>query len=331
MSFSNNKVEIISGKFVEGLRPIIGSFEFLQEPEPLKEITFRYTLTVAEHERLVLPDGDWEIVFKYDHKNIKLLSDSIISWNGFHQPGDQIDGEITFIILTSGFHGFDIGIQGRGTCLKVRWTLDEDGGLHYLGDPGSSKERTHVYDDDCFIRCTFFTEEKIHIIQSTTLPQSPYNLFKYDTKVEPTFRVGDTSTVIFNLESLKNNSMVSNTRITVNNFEVISFSPTFPDFISIGDSNSFFITVVPQPANAQHSITLFLEHPYEHNPNRIVSQIIGCRAIFNDDGSLRFVSEESIAIVKKDILPSFSNNIRRFTTEIEISIDKKPSIKKYEY
>ncbi len=230
LSIDINQVEIDGGNNnILALRPIIGSFQFLQNPEPLKEITCNFTLNVADHERVVLPDGDWNIEIIYDHKNIKLLSDSIFQWIGDHDAGNQISGEITFMILTSGFNGLDIGIQGvsKNTYLKIKWNINADGHLTYLGNPDLLKENTYAWND---FTNTFFSTEQIHIIQSSSTTPSPYNSFKYDIVVEPIFHIGDTSTITYNLELIKKGTKEIDIMIVSQNFEIISYPSSFPVF-----------------------------------------------------------------------------------------------------
>jgi hypothetical protein len=284
-------------------RPFVGRFTFREEPQPLQPVRVDFTLTVSHPYALWIDTNPWIIKVLWDKKAVKVEGDSIFSWPGSHEVGDQFSGSFEVVPLLSGLHGFSLFWDYPGaidTKLDVRWCFDKDGKLSFLGRTEIIGCRAPECTQDW---CTFFAEDSVYVIGPTYKTPPSGEAFSYSYSITPPFRIKDTSTVRYYLTS--HHDFISDLQVEFIGAGVELVSPLhlLRGDISKGETVIYEVRVVPLAVRNIHDMRLLLEH---RRPEILQSSgnVILCETLFNDDGSLRFISDRWLMDVDSTMLPS---------------------------
>jgi hypothetical protein len=96
-----------------GERPFVGTFEFETLPEPLQVTGVNFELRATDIKFPHIMDNDWLLRLHYLDNVVRVLSDTIFSWSGPHNPGDIFTGRIDFIPLRRPIRNNHILTQNR--------------------------------------------------------------------------------------------------------------------------------------------------------------------------------------------------------------------------
>lgn len=287
-------------------RCVIGRFEFLSAPEPLKETTVLFTLEFIDPSKGNYTGEsleDWEVKVGYSDKKMELRSDSVFIWSGPRKIGDKYSGEIRFVPLASGEGGFQV-ITACGS-LPVKWILNENGKLLYLNNPNVDGSYDNV---DKYLRTYYFDKAGDQI--NFKIQNSSSRLFNSEITLSPIPQIGDTSNIIIRMRSNTdtNNGLVQLLR--TENMEVVSF-PEVIDYSIIRDQViDCYLQFVPLPINSD--ITLSIQFISDD----ILSEVrkneyrLSLVMLFNNDGTLRYINDESLSN-KENYIPTSFETVKK--------------------
>jgi hypothetical protein len=281
---------VVNRKFTnlhEKRRPFVGTFEFLAVPEPLTPVKVNFTLEVVEPKHL--PEGDWTVRIFHYHKDVRLLTDSLLTWPGSHEPGATLTGMLEFVPLTSGHKWLKLWVPGFSDGeLTVQWCFDQDGVLMFLGKAEDKPSFAHPPD------CTFFDEDSVHIVQRYEADPQDWKLFSYEISIVPPFRIGDTSTVTYFLTALRDVSIMSGLEINCRNSRIVGWPEAGLPPAVRGETQAVRIRVVPDAIRDIHSLDLI--------PGS--GRSIQCCYMFREDSTLRLIADHGLHRVEDLKTPS---------------------------
>lgn len=287
-----------------GLRPFVGSFKFINLPEPLKPVKVNFTLeATGKGLRPEHYNEDWTIRLLHLDNYTRLLSDTLFYWPGPHNPGDKFSDYIEFIPLQSGQNGMTLYLFGFGQMqgvgasesgLTFQFCLDEDGQLEYLG-PGVTSSKWH------FPICTFFFgPDSVRIVQH---PEERDNYaFEYKIVIKPLPQIGDTTMIYYYLTA--NNDMPDGCEMEVYGLSMEYISTPEPlDFpISRGQKTDFILKAVPKAVRNNHGVTLSFNYYTPPDIHRH-GQTIPCRFVFNSGSTLKYINNIGFNYAPENIYP----------------------------
>lgn len=311
---------------IGGKLPFLGSFEFETLPEPLKPVRVKFHLSVNDTSSS-LPVGDWEIRLLYSSKVMKLLSDSVFYWQGFHDYGDQYSNYIEFVPLCSGTSGFSLHLHGTPTMLAVgiQYSFDIDGKL-------ISIEKASLYPVCNSAITTFFDQDSVRIIKKTNPTIGPEELFLYTYVVKPPFHIGDTSTITYNLVALHDAPEGVDYYIRTKYMELESWPERISQPVYKGDTLELKVKVIPTPIKEAHEIIISLNDG-NTNKREIKSSFIKCSTVFKNDSTLAYITDKEIYEFEEERLPSIFPSRKKDTYDeyIHISFDEDKKIDHRKY
>lgn len=286
-----------------GVRVFTGSFDFEQLPAPLQPTRVNFNLR-AMREDLPKFDKDWIIKLDYFDGTVNVLSDTIFYWLGPHKVGDIFSGYIEFTPLLSSKWDMTLYWQPSDDVYRLGqinngisfyWCINEDGQLIDLGVPGDhegnfSKPRVFFFDKD-----------------SVYIPQylGPYDneLFKYNLIIKPIPKTGDSSTIYLNLKAIKDIVGGCDIRLIGNSISFMKI-PSKVDYTILMDQNvELELGFIPGKVRARHSINIEFSMGSSIEERIANFQRIHCSFIFNNDGTLRYISTDGLDLIPDDRLP----------------------------
>ena len=276
-------------------RLFVGNFAFEQLPAPLKPTRVNFTLTAIDHNIKKLDEDDWQIRLFYVDKQVQILGDTIFKWPGPHKPGDQYSNSFVFKPLMAGPWGIALAIPGYDNAIAFEWCLDADGNLLYLDQKKGIRERCNA------IRPVTFFKDSVLLLQS---PESRKAWpFECEIIIKPIPKIGDTSTIIYKLRSNQNIPKRCEAKFRFYNIDAIPVTNKL-DFPILKDQWTYNeLKFVPQKVRRGHKILLDYTECGDGTGKKSNRQSIKCGFVFNQDGTLRYVSTESLAGIPDDRLP----------------------------
>ncbi len=290
-----------------GILHLTGSFDFSELPKPLLPVRVDYTFEIKKEMRgKFYTEDDWDFHIRVSKKDIELLDGENFVWKGPHSKGDAFSGTFDFIPLTSGNNKISIGLSvfeqtsaANATAFTLSCCFDHDGILLFLGNHNTSNCNTK--------RTTFFNQDSILIKQRRYAMNDPSKLFRYNIQIQPTFRVGDTSTIQYRFNSYSDYENGIDLVFESYAMDIISLPEKIDYPIKKDQCLEIELKVVPRALRTAPRLWLFMNKsedvfPFKGKRN----QQILVFTIFNDDGSLKVASDQTIGRTD-DLLPtSFS-------------------------
>ena len=280
---------------IGGKLPFRGTFEFETLPVPLQEVHVNFTLSVNDTSDY-LPKDDWLVKLTYSPKRMRVISDSVFVWSGLCNYGDQYLGSFSFIPLITGDIGFSFHLDGTDLllALSVEMVFDLDGNLIALGKPNEIPS----FNDIPY--CTFFNQDSISILKESN--PGTHDLANYSYVIKPPFRIGDTSTIFYQLIAVQNAYEGMNMILRSELMDIVSWPSRIEEPVHEGDTIILEVKVVPLPFRNVHTMILQVD---DGNPDKrqVNSSIIPCFTIYHNSGELRLVSDISSLKEKENVLP----------------------------
>lgn len=276
------------------------TFDFQVLPGPLTTAQATLILEIVRGQAGDTFEGDWEFSIGANPTTVKWLSDQTVIWAGNKVHGDQLVVHIEFISVRSGSNGFSFAFShllGQGYGVRVAWCLDGDGQLLGLYNPKHNR----------MVPCTgagsfFFDQDSVSIPEPniTSDARIPFNT---RMTVTPPFRIGDTSTVRFYLTAKETIPGGLDFRFSTVHMAIISFPDRVDYSISAGETVEFAVDVVP--AAVRNVQTIGLESDFDFHTTGRESRLStqACSAVFNEDGSLRYIDFYGLGQIDKGLLP----------------------------
>ncbi len=286
-----------------GVRVFTGSFDFEQLPAALQQTRVHFNLTAVRGD---VPnfDEDWIIKLNYLHGTIRLLSDTIFYWPGPHKEGDIFGGYIEFIPNLSSKWDMDIYWQPSAKAhqfgqikngISFYWCINEDGQLIDLGVPGDHEGNLSKS------RVFFFDKDSVYISQYL----GPYDneLFKYNLIIKPIPKTGDSSTIYLNLKAIKDIVGGCDIRLIGNSISFMKIPSRIDYPISMGQNVKLELGFIPEKVRAVNGINIEFSMGSSIKERIANFQRIHCSFIFNNDGTLRYISTDGLDLIPDDRLP----------------------------
>ncbi|PKK83748.1 MAG: hypothetical protein CVT49_06935 [candidate division Zixibacteria bacterium HGW-Zixibacteria-1] len=304
-----------------------GTFTIRDIPEPNKRVKVGYTLEVIKE----LPESafakeDWALRLYYYDNVVQVLGDTLFVWPGPHYRGQIYTGSFEFMPLVSGNWDITFYYQGHEGYLlpsnylkgiSLQWCIDEDGTIHYLGPKRYDIERTCEN-----ARVSFFSKDSVFF--KLFPEQRGQESFEYEIMVAPLPKIGDTSTILFDLKA--NKDIPEGCRIDLHTFGLTL--PIPPDKLSPpfykGQEILYVVKIVPMSFRDEHRITLILMQNGEFDNNHL-TQAIGCSMIFDDDNNLRYFCRSTDGLPENKYssrLPEAGSKIKPRRLRLDIDQDK---------
>ncbi len=269
--------------------------DFEELPQPLKPA--RGTITMTRDSSL---DGMpatlfQQMGFDVSEKYVDWLSERIVDIPSPMEAGDVHTLPIEFTVLESGQVDFsmywvNIPLTMRGYEGRVVWCINGDGDLEYLGSNltqgGWARQPG---------RATFFDQDSVRILQRTR-GEVGSNIFAGYCKIEPPFKIGEPSTVCFNIEMVESHAYGLDLEVSFGHMLVSDYPEPIKGPVYAGETFEICLTVVPLPVRELHDISLSV-YDEQGSPNK---EVISITSLFADDGTLRYISNGGLDFVEQD-------------------------------
>jgi hypothetical protein len=235
---------------------------------------------------------------------VQIGGDTAFQWPGPHKVGSIFTGSFEFTPLRSG--DWDITLYCRRPAffhisqqikagIGFRWRLSPEGELRYLGKQG-------IVPDGCMTPKSFFYKgDSIHIKPSSEA--SLNSAFQYSVLIEPIPKIGDTSTVHYYLRANKDIPEGCDIIIGYWGIEVSSPPKAMAHHISKGEQVELSLKIIPMPINSELSLNLMITYGLDSR-NRPNSQSIANSFIFNNDSTLKLISDRPFPPFQEDLFPN---------------------------
>ncbi|MEE8576032.1 MAG: hypothetical protein V3T31_02145 [candidate division Zixibacteria bacterium] len=238
---------------------------------------------------------DTELYIKADSGS-ELLSDSILSWPGPKSVGDSFGTTVELICRQPGSHGFSVTSRAR-TYLpswSIGWRLDPDGEL--ADSWGSFKP---------LLSGVSYATSRLNVFSSDSLEITGLLEVAFERiHVAPIPRIADTSTVVLTFGSPRSSPDGVDIEIRTQHIVLASKPAVIDRAVSRGETLEISFDIVPTAAcNVQSFEVLLFYRPAGSTKNGERLEIIEVSAIFEDDGSLRRISEKSLQYIEQQQSP----------------------------
>ncbi len=245
--------------------------------------------TVLESE--AVRTNDYEFTIGYVERHVELLSDESCVWKGPRNRGDVYTIEIEFLPRESGPHFITLGhrVAESGQqimdILHLKWCLDGAGEPLYMhtvdsrGDLGSSYRP---------VKTAFFGPDSVDIFRQS-VPWKRQALSTNRLTITPPLRIGDTSTIRYYVMATEPLEDGFDFSLKTTHMQVVRLPERADRSIVPGETVIVAVDVVPAAVRNVQSIQFHVD-PDSRN-NRSTGHTTYCSALFNDDGSLRYIDD----------------------------------------
>jgi hypothetical protein len=274
-----------------------------------------FTLTVCNDYDSYYDVDPWNIRVLWDVKAVRLLGDSVFPWSGPHPRGAELTGSFEVIPLLSGLHGFSLYWDEPGlydSKLDVRWCFDKDGFLTFLGKVEPRIARPPSCTPDW---CTFFNGDSVTIGNLSAAPPVPGEAFAVSYTISPILRIGDTSEVRYYLQPHSDFLSEWEVQLVVEGMELVSPLPSLTAAMEKGEIMVYDFRVVPLAVREVHEMTLNFENK-QPATGAVSYNIISCYSVFNNNGSLRFITHRPFTDFDSTLLPTAFRPLEKGDSEI---------------
>ncbi len=279
---------------IEGTMPGFHfAVDFEELPQPLKPTRGTITLTKGPGFTQPFEVSGQRLRLDVQERKVKWLSEPIVTTPCPLEVGDVFTIPIELVILASGQAGFTLGwadITRTIGCGTVVWSVSLDGELEFLGSNvshgGRASGARHV---------TFFDQDSVRINHSTK-GEVGINMFAGYCKIEPPFKIGEPSSVCFNIEMVESHADGLDLEISFGHMLVSDFPRPIKGPVYAGGTFELCMTVVPLPVRELHDISLSV-YDEQGSPNK---EVISITSLFADDGTLRYISNSGLDFVEQD-------------------------------
>ncbi|PKK82446.1 MAG: hypothetical protein CVT49_13760 [candidate division Zixibacteria bacterium HGW-Zixibacteria-1] len=140
-------------------------------------------------------------------------------------------------------------------------------------------------------------------INATYIASRPHEIFDYTFKITPLPHIGDTSILSMKLQAI--DSLPNGCDILFKGYcmEFLTGPEPIYDKVDIGDVFDMKIRFVPAPVRDGHRIVFILSDIDRANIRNGSYQLIPLKLIFDNDGTLRYVSQSGFPGLTDDRLP----------------------------
>lgn len=277
------------------------TFDFITLPGPLTSARANLTIEIIRGKPGDSFNDDWEFGLRTDPRTVGWLSDETVIWEGQKNHGDRLVVPIEFMTSRSGTSEFKFSaphLFDMGVGVRVQWCLGRDGQLMSLLNPDLGPTVPCAG-----VRSIFFGPDSVNIHQPR-LPQADRFTHPFDIRmtITPPFQIGDTSTVRYLLTARESLPDGFDFNFSAMHMRIISL-PDRADFsIATDETVELVIEVAPAAVRDVQEISMKCNPDFRGERGGNKNSIQRCSAVFNEDGSLRYVNQ-GLGNIDKSLLP----------------------------
>lgn len=288
----------VDSKYDDG-RVIYGSVDFEEFPGPLKPVRVNFSLEVVKPLPKETETAEWHIKIYYFDNVTQIVGDTLFYWPGLHTPGNRFTGSFEFVPLKSGLHTICLARDGHDGLLlplkdnrliSFQYCIDEEGELHFLDKylVPNHRERTK---ENCWTIKTFFIPSDSIIMRQFPSGRETY-AFEYEIKISPIPKIGDSSRITYRFKANENLPTGCNLDIVSTGMEIVSKPQKIDMNLNKDQYLEYYFDFVPKSIKGENSFMLDLRYISAKDSDRISTQGIQTRFVFNSDGSLRYINDQ---------------------------------------
>lgn len=297
-------------KYYEGNRIFNGVIDIPVLPQPMEKTKVEIKLTVAddiEQHKLGFLEQDWNLKLYHLDNATKIIGDSLYYWPGPHKVSDEYFISFEFVPLMSGKYSICINFDRPDNRLSpgaffrgvsFEYCFNEIGELLLLD--GAAKRPRDSYITP---RVNFIKGDTIILKQ---YPQRKNSFaFEYEVIITPIPKIGEVSNITYRFTANENLPYGSNLDISTTGFNVLSQPRKLDKAINKDDYFEYSFDIKPEPINGENLIVMHFEYASESASSGISSQTIPIGFIFENDSTLKFISNDQNRLNLQDYPDKF--------------------------